>query len=159
VGKMILVNASICSGCRICEMVCAIKHEGVVNPSKARVRVYQHESALLDVPVICKQCEDAPCAAVCPKDAITRDDTSGRVIVDYDLCIGCKLCVAECPFGAMGFNTETRKVIKCDLCDGDPECVKFCSPKAIQYVDTSSVNLKKGRASSNKIREQVRQFR
>ena len=157
-GKMIVVNASVCSGCRICEMVCSIKHEGVVNPARSRIRVIQHESVLLDVPVLCKQCESPPCAAVCPTDAIKRDEKLNQVIIDYELCIGCKICVAACPFGAMGFDTKARKVINCDLCDGDPECVKFCSVKAIECVDDSLANLKKARAGSYKTREQVRQL-
>ena len=156
--KMIAVDAPVCSGCKICMMVCSLRHESVVNPTRSRITVFQHESVLLEVPVVCQQCESAPCAAVCPVNAIRQDEKLGRVVVDYDVCVGCKMCVVICPFGAMGFNTIARKVIKCDLCDGDPECVKFCSTKAIQYVDATSVSLKKGRASSDKITEQVRQL-
>jgi len=156
---MIAVDAPKCSGCRICEMVCSIKHVDVVNPSRARIHVFQHENVLLEVPVVCQQCESPPCAAVCPVNAIRRDEELGRVVVNYDTCVGCKMCLAICPFGAMGFDTIANKVINCDLCDGDPECVKFCSPKAIQYVDATSVSLKKGRAISDKVSEQVHQLR
>ncbi|MFC1943272.1 4Fe-4S dicluster domain-containing protein [Chloroflexota bacterium] len=156
---MIAVDASVCSGCRICEMVCSIRHEGVVNPARSRIRVFQHERVLLDVPVVCQQCESPPCAAVCPVNAIRREEKLGRVLVNHDLCTGCKMCLVVCPFGAMGFDPIAHKLINCDLCDGDPECVKFCSTKAIQYADVTSVSLKKGRASSDKISEQVRQLR
>jgi len=158
VRKMIVVDALKCSGCKICEMVCSIRHEGVVNPTRSRISVFPQERVLLDVPVVCQQCESPPCAAVCPANAIHRDEKLGRVVVNYDACVGCKMCVAICPFGAMGFDTIAHKVINCDLCEGDPECVKFCSTKAIQYVDATSVSLKKGRASSDKITEQVRQL-
>ena len=157
--KIIAVDAPKCSGCRICMMVCSIRHENVVNPSRSRIRVFQHEHVLLEVPVVCQQCESPPCAAVCPVNAIRRDEELGRVAVNYDVCVGCKMCLAICPFGAMGFDTIANKVINCDLCDGDPECVKFCSTKAIQYADATSVVLKKGRASSDKVSEQVRQLR
>ena len=148
--KMIAVDAALCSGCRICMMVCALKHEGVVNPSRSRIRVFQHERVLLEVPVVCQQCEDPPCAAVCPVNAIRREGELGRTVVDYDLCIGCKMCTIVCPFGAMGFDTTAHKVINCDLCDGDPECVKFCSPKAIQYVDVTDVNISKQREAASR---------
>ena len=90
--------------------------------------------------MICQQCLSAPCQAVCPVKAISRDESLNRVSIDYDLCIGCRMCVAVCPFGAMGFDSLASKVIKCDLCDGDPQCVRFCETKAIQYVDASEVS-------------------
>jgi Fe-S-cluster-containing hydrogenase component 2 len=74
----------------------------------------------------------------------------GRVEIDYDVCIGCRMCVAICPFGGMGFDTLAKKVIKCDLCDGDPQCVRFCETKAIQYVDASAVSIEKQRAAAEK---------
>ena len=156
--KTIVVDSLKCTGCRLCEMVCTVKHEGVCNPSRSRIHVFRCQEALLDLPMVCQQCESPICAAVCPTNAIRRDEELGRVIVDYDLCIGCKMCVVVCPFGAMGFDTIAHKVINCDLCDGDPECIKFCSTKAIQYVDVTTVNIRKGRESSAKISQQIRQF-
>jgi len=66
------------------------------------------------------------------------------VMINYDLCIGCKMCVAACPFGGMGINKDGT-VIKCDLCDGDPQCVRFCDMKAVDYVEASTVNVRKKR--------------
>jgi len=96
--------------------------------------------------------------AVCPKDAISRDEELGRVMVDYDLCIGCKMCVAACPFGGMGVDTVLRRVVKCDLCDGDPTCVRFCQPEALQYVPLSTVSLRKKRDASLKLAELMSRF-
>ena len=96
--------------------------------------------------------------AVCPKDAISRDEELNRVAVDYDLCIGCGMCVAACPFGGMGIDTVENKVIKCDLCDGDPVCVRFCKAEALEYVDASTANLRKKRASAEKFSELMRKF-
>jgi Fe-S-cluster-containing hydrogenase component 2 len=91
----------------------------------------------------CQQCEDAPCINVCPVKAISRDENLDYVKIDYDICIGCRACVSACPFGAMSFDVIGRKVVKCDLCDGDPQCVRFCEVKALEYVDADRVSVVK----------------
>lgn len=96
--------------------------------------------------------------AVCPKDAIYRDDELNRVMVDYDLCIGCRMCMTACPFGAMGYDPGEKKVFKCDLCDGDPYCASFCDMKAIDYVEASSANLKRKRESGSRFSELMRKY-
>lgn len=88
---------------------------------------------------------------VCPVKAISRDESLARVTVDYDKCIGCRSCVAVCPFGAMSFNVIDRKVFKCDLCDGDPQCVRFCDIKAVDYSDPSEVSILKKREAAKRI--------
>jgi len=151
--KVILVEHDKCTGCRLCEMVCSVKHEGVSNPSRARINVIKWFMEGFDMPMICQQCMEAPCIAVCPKDALSRGEELGLVVLDYDLCIGCKMCVTACPFGGMGIDTRTNKVIKCDLCEGDPQCVRFCFPGALQYVDANVVNLRKKRDAAAKLAE------
>lgn len=151
--KMLMVDHSKCTGCRLCEVVCSVKKNGAVNPAKARIAVIKWESICVETPMLCQQCDSAPCVAVCPVKALARDEVIGRVTIDYDLCIGCKFCVAACPFGAMGIDPVARKVIKCDLCDGDPTCVKFCETKALQYVDASTVNITKMREAAGKLSE------
>jgi Fe-S-cluster-containing dehydrogenase component len=88
--------------------------------------------------------------SVCPVKAISRDQELNRVLVDYDTCIGCRMCVAICPFGAMAYNAKTSKVMKCDFCDGDPQCVRFCETKAIRYADASEQNIQKQVAVADK---------
>ena len=61
------------------------------------------------------------------------------------------MCVAVCPFGAMSFDTPTKRVIKCDLCDGDPLCVKFCAYEALQYTDVPEERVIKQKAAAEKI--------
>ena len=155
-NKMLIVDYSKCTGCRLCEIVCSIKKSGAVNPTRARITVIKWEPICVETPMLCQQCESAPCIAVCPVKALARDEEIGRVTIDYDLCIGCKFCVAACPFGAMGIDPVARKVIKCDLCDGDPTCVKFCETKALQYVDASTVNITKMREAAGKLSELLR---
>ena len=149
--KVILVDQDKCTGCRLCEMVCSVKHEGVSNPSRSRVNIIKWFMEGFFMPMVCQQCMEAPCIAVCPKDALSREDTLGSVKLDYDLCIGCKMCVTACPFGGMGIDTVANKVIKCDLCDGDPQCVRFCFPGALQFVEANAVNLRKKREAATKL--------
>jgi carbon-monoxide dehydrogenase iron sulfur subunit len=99
----------------------------------------------------CQQCQDAPCMNVCPVKAISQDEQLGRVSVDYNTCIGCRACVSVCPFGAMSFNSTDRRVLKCDVCDGDPQCVRFCDVKAVDFVEANDVSVKKSRKAAQRV--------
>lgn len=149
--KVLMINHEKCTGCRRCELVCSVFHEGVANPSKARIKVEKWEWEGLYIPMSCRQCVDAPCMNVCPVKAIYREEAEGRVHVDHDICIGCRSCVAVCPFGAMNYNKSERKVYKCDLCSGDPQCVRFCDVKAVDYVDAARESVFKKRDAALRI--------
>jgi carbon-monoxide dehydrogenase iron sulfur subunit len=151
--KILVVDHEKCTGCRVCEMVCSVKHAGVNSPSRSRIHIIKWPLEGFELPMLCQQCEDAPCLAVCPKNALSKDSRLGRVALDYDLCIGCKMCVIACPFGGMGIDIVTRQVIKCDLCDGDPTCVHFCDPGALEFVPAMSVHLKKKRDAGQTLSE------
>jgi len=71
----------------------------------------------------------------------TRQNTAARVI-DEHRCIGCKACADACPFGAI-VVTPDRHVIKCTLCDGDPECVKHCETGALLYARVEKAEAEK----------------
>jgi len=120
-------------------------------PTRSRIKVVKWEAQGLYIPMSCQQCQDAPCLNICPVKAISKDDKMGRVMVDYDICIGCRSCVAICPFGAMNYNVIDKKVFKCDLCDGDPQCVRFCDVKAVDLVEEDDVSLLKTRSAAEKI--------
>lgn len=156
--KMILADAAKCTGCRTCELVCAVKNERIANPARARVHVVRFEEIVFEIPMFCQQCETAPCILSCPVKAIKRDEALGVGKIDQDRCIGCKMCMAVCPFGAIGFNPVNRKVFKCDHCEGDPTCVKFCETKALQYVEATTVNMKKSRDSAKKLSEMLQKL-
>jgi carbon-monoxide dehydrogenase iron sulfur subunit len=149
-AKVLMINYEKCTGCRQCELVCSVSHEGVSNPSRSRINVIKWESEGLYIPMTCQQCEDAPCMAICPVKALSRDQALDYVKVDYDVCIGCRSCVAVCPFGAAAFDVIGKKIIKCDLCEGDPQCVRFCDVKAIEYVDADRLNREKKREAAKK---------
>jgi Fe-S-cluster-containing hydrogenase component 2 len=108
----------------------------------------------LSVPVVCQQCEDPPCAAICPVQAIVRDPETDAVIVDGDLCVGCQMCVVACPFGAVVLDRDRRKAIKCDLCGGaEPWCVRFCEPGALAYKPPVTISLHKKRVAARRLLE------
>ena len=145
-GKVLQVNFEKCTGCRLCEIVCSVFHDGVSNPARSRIKVIKWESEGLYIPMSCQQCQDAPCMIICPVKAISRDEKLSRVMVNQDKCIGCRSCVTVCPFGAMNFNVIDRKVFKCDFCDGDPQCVRFCDMKAVDYMEADRVSISKKRS-------------
>ena len=97
-AKVLKVDYQKCTGCRLCELVCSVSHHGISNPARSRIKVMKWETEGLYIPMSCQQCEDAPCMSACPVKAISRDETLGRVMVDYDVCIGCRTCVSVCPF-------------------------------------------------------------
>ena len=157
--KMLLIDQDKCTGCRTCEAVCSAAHEGASNPARSRIQVVKWEWEGFMIPLSCQQCQDAPCLAACPVRALSRDETLGRVVHNQERCIGCRLCVTVCPFGGMGYDSVGKKVLKCDFCDGDPVCAKFCSTHAIQFVDASKANLIKKRAIAEVLPESMRKFK
>lgn len=136
--EKLIVVPELCSGCSICELVCAIKHFGVNNPKKSAIRVlttYPHPA--MSKPVVCSQCKEPSCVDVCPTNALQRVD--GVVILENDKCIYCFDCVEACPFEAMYVHRDYGIPIKCDMCEGDPECVKKCPKEALRLVPEGSL--------------------
>ncbi|MDA8125667.1 MAG: 4Fe-4S dicluster domain-containing protein, partial [Deltaproteobacteria bacterium] len=123
-----------CVGCRICELSCSMSHrQGVFNPRYGLIGVESHcDTGLnkpisrMDYPHICRQCDPAPCAEACPADAFDTDEALSIRVINQDACSGCEQCLAECPHGRVLMNRETEKAMKCDLCGGDPLCVRYC---------------------------------
>ena len=154
-AKTLMIDCTKCTGCRECETACSMITEMRSGISQPRMTSITWDLEGRGVPIICQQCQDAPCMAVCPKHAVYRDEELNRVMVDYDRCIGCRMCMAVCPFGAMDFDGEARKVTKCDLCDGDPLCVELCPYRALQYVDASEQCITKNTEVAEKLREML----
>lgn len=141
--KRIAVNPDLCTGCGLCEVACSLKHEKECRPDYSRIYISKIEEDGVNVPVLCMHCNDAPCVAVCPTGAMARDEKNGNVLLNADRCIGCQMCIMVCPYGAIKSRTidNSFKILKCDLCEGDPECVKFCKTNAIQYLEEEKFSL------------------
>lgn len=145
--KQLKISSEKCTGCKGCELACSYANEKVFNPSMSRIAAITFLEGKYPLPYnfvsTCRQCADAPCLTVCPVKAIRRmKDPTGRVVVDRDSCIGCGKCVNACPFGAMLFSRETKKVFKCELCGGDPACAKICPSGALVYTQVRPFHAK-----------------
>ncbi len=130
-------NSEKCAGCRVCMAVCSLYHEGAVCPDLARIQVIAPILKIFEVEgYTCKQCEGPECLYACPQEALYVDEKTGARVIDEDRCIGCRLCMEACPQypnTPIRYNMQKKVCFKCDLCDGDPQCVKFC-PKSVDIT-------------------------
>ncbi|MGE5841528.1 MAG: 4Fe-4S dicluster domain-containing protein [Deltaproteobacteria bacterium] len=123
-----------------------VKKEGGVYPNPS----------LTFVTCACNHCQHPACMASCPvsdannpsneSNAIFKRAADGIVLINQDVCIGCKSCIQSCPYGAPQFNSKTGKVEKCTFCVHRqeagflPACVTTCVGNAIQLVENFNVN-------------------
>ncbi len=129
-----------CFACQLCELACSFYHEKECSHTKSRIKILKDSEWAFDFPLLCIQCAEAPCIESCPTEALHRDETTGVVLVDNELCNGCEACIDACPLGGLALDREKNIVFKCDLCGGDPECVKWCPSEALtlKEVDLDS---------------------
>lgn len=128
------VRAEICTGCRMCELICSLYKEGQIDPASARIHIERHILEGLTIPRVCLNCKDPPCIKACHRKALQKDPATGWVTLIQSRCNNCTLCIAACPYDAFTQAPDGR-VLLCDLCNGDPQCVQVCSIGAIKYLD------------------------
>lgn len=138
-----LINTKKCVGCSACRIACQMKNH--LDPEESFIKYHEIETGEYPnvyneiVPTQCMHCEDAPCAAVCPTHATYITD-SGVVLVDEEKCIGCKYCMAACPF-QVRYQLESGEVQKCTFCHHRssvgllPACVSTCVGYARTFGD------------------------
>lgn len=180
-NKIIYVDTNLCVGCHSCEMSCAMAHSSATSMFEAaamrglvaRIHVVAVDGA--SVPMQCRQCEDAPCAKVCPTGAIRQNEGHGSVSINEQTCIGCKLCTMVCPFGvvqvvnqpAVEGRTNGGVATKCDLCSEWREregkhrtaCEEACLTRAIRLVDLNEYRLALVKARAAEIAASHRNIR
>lgn len=149
--KLLLFEASKCTGCKTCEMACSLIQTGVCNPASSRRRTIHFDEDILDVPMQCQHCDDAACMNVCPAKAIYLEESTGAKIIDQSKCIGCRMCMIACPFGAVSVDPVSNRVVKCDLCAGDPACAKFCPTGAIVYLPADTYGLTRQKQAAHEM--------
>lgn len=136
---VVLADPTVCSGCRLCEVVCShVNSQGRNTTTLSRLLLQKDYLTGRYEPKTCYQCSDPPCLAACPTGALQVDTTSRTYarVIDGQRCIGCQRCVAACGQHfdppRPRFEAEARRVIKCHLCFGDPQCVRFCPVGALR---------------------------
>jgi Fe-S-cluster-containing dehydrogenase component len=140
-----------CIGCRACEVHCKT-NKGLLDagPSPCKIiAVGPQKNA--DIPLTrfvfmpCFHCEDAGCVRVCPTGAMRRRSSDGIVYIESALCIGCKSCIAACPWGTPQWNSATGKVVKCDYCKDridvglKPACVTKCVTGCLSFGEANAL--------------------
>ena len=142
----LVVNIDRCTGCYGCQVACKMEN-GIplgVNWNKVLMvgPVGEYPNMVrYPLPVMCQQCENAPCIAACPTGASYRDEENGLVLIDHGACIGCQVCMDACPYGVRSYNEAANVVEKCTCCvqrlqDGEkPACVVSCSTGARFFGD------------------------
>jgi len=154
-NKVFDIDLERCTGCFACVVACmdqndvnieetdGLRDVSVVKPA------YSVTKRLGYVSLACMHCngEDVPCVLGCPTGCL-RQDENGLVVTDVSLCIGCRSCVMNCPYGAPRFGAD-GKIFKCNGCAErvecglTPVCVKTCPTKALKYDTPSNIELLK----------------
>jgi Fe-S-cluster-containing hydrogenase component 2 len=134
--RVLEVEPDLCTGCRLCELACSMRHFGEFASVLARIHVARDDRTGFALPVVCVGCTKRACTAVCPTRALRWWE--GRLALSPSLCLGCRLCVMACPLGAMGFHPGAGIPLACDHCSGEPACVQACAFGALRYVDSAS---------------------
>ena len=175
--KAMLLDMEKCMACRACQVACKAWNElpaekttffaaagGYQNPIGLSPKTYtlvkfyeldeQNKLKWLFRVHRCMQCVDPACVKACPVDpkAMTRDESTGAIYVNRDLCIGCGACREYCPFTVPVIDTDAGKSTKCTFCfdrlaDGiEPACAKACPTDCLVFGDREEILEKAGLA-------------
>ena len=147
-----VVEVDRCIGCKGgCQIACKTEHN--ISLGRSRSTLYSMGPTgeypnleMYFLPVMCQQCKDPACAKVCPTGATFKVEEDGVVIIDKDVCIGCRGCLNACPFKCNNYNAEMRVMDKCTLCaerraqGEEPACVRNCAGGALHFGDIDDPN-------------------
>lgn len=158
--KTVFVNPERCIGCKQCQIACTVAHSESKNIFGAvfetpipRPRILVSPGLYLDTsfPNKCRHCNPAPCMAVCPTGAISRESEMEMVVLDGHRCIACAMCALVCPFDVLTFypaialEPDRQVAIKCDHCierrkQGQiPACVEACKVGALVFGELNEL--------------------
>jgi anaerobic dimethyl sulfoxide reductase subunit B (iron-sulfur subunit) len=150
-----------CSGCKCCAVACKETKDLNVGYNYRKVTNYEGGSFpavwAASLSLACNHCAAPACIAVCPVEAIIKDDETGLVHIDKELCIGCQSCVTGCPYGVPVFFPDEAKADKCDGCpnflalDEKPACVAACSTRCLRFGDLAELEQEYG--STNPVKD------
>ncbi len=149
-----VVDHTRCIGCHACTTACKSENEVPLSVTRTYVKYVDtghFPQARRSFQVTrCNQCEDPPCVTACPTAAMFRRE-DGIVDFDKSICIGCKACIAACPYDAIFINPEDHSAEKCNFCAHrldiglEPACVVVCPTEALLVGDLDDPASKVGR--------------
>lgn len=141
---VMVIDLEKCAACQACVIACKMENSTAVGKFWRKVISFNKgefpNTKTKIVPRPCMMCENAPCEKVCPVSA-TYHAEDGTVQINYDRCVGCKYCMAACPYGARQFNPEKQEGQQYDNPDvqarprGVVEKCTFCAHRRAKYYD------------------------
>lgn len=133
-----------CIGCHACTIACKAEHDIPVGVNRCWVKTVEKgtfpDTQRLFFPVLCNQCEEAPCMKICPTSALYKR-RDGIVDLNGDSCIGCRACMVACPYDQLFIDPNTRTAEKCNFCANrvenqlQPSCVSVCPTECRIFGD------------------------
>ena len=133
-----------CIGCHACTIACKAEHEIPVGVNRCWVKTVEKgsfpETQRFFFPVLCNQCDDAPCVRICPTNALFKR-RDGIVDLNGDSCIGCRACMEACPYDQLFIDPNTHTAEKCNFCANRvenkllPACVSVCPTECRIFGD------------------------
>jgi Fe-S-cluster-containing dehydrogenase component/formate-dependent nitrite reductase membrane component NrfD len=133
-----------CIGCHACTIACKAEHQIPVGVNRCWVKTVERgtfpDSRRFFFPVLCNQCEDAPCVRICPTNALFRR-RDGIVDLNGQACVGCRACMEACPYDQLFIDPNTRTAEKCNFCANrlenrlQPACVSVCPTECRIFGD------------------------
>jgi len=142
----LVFDPELCTGCHVCEAICSFTKEGHIWPEVSRIQVHTdpfNGTVENYVPKPCLQCDTPQCMLACPAEkAMCIDEKTGARLINTAYCKeGCKKCMEACRSyfdpPRILFHPHKNGYVKCDLCEGAPECVKWCPNGALKYIGRS----------------------
>lgn len=130
--KILCLDRAKCSGCGACEVLCSLHKRGRAQSAEARIRL-KGAGTQGQYAAVCQHCAEPACMAACLKTIIRQEN--GRVVRDFPSCFACSACAVSCPMDAVVYDSREDAYMTCDLCGGDPLCVKVCPTGALRYEE------------------------
>lgn len=140
-----VIDARRCYGVNACTVACKAEFKVPLGENRSWVEEVEKGSypdvGRTFLPRLCNHCSKPNCVSVCPTGATWQREEDGIVVIDKDICIGCKYCVQACPYDTRFVNKDTGTADKCDFCihrvsNGlEPACVEACPSRARIFGD------------------------
>ncbi|OCG10344.1 dimethylsulfoxide reductase, chain B [Gilliamella sp. wkB178] len=156
------IDSSKCTGCKTCQLSCKDEKDNPLGIHFRRVYEYgggtwqqidgfwQNNIFTYYLSIACNHCSEPTCVQGCPTGAMHKREQDGLVVVNQDVCIGCRYCEMRCPYGAPQFDPQKRVMSKCDGCfarvaEGlKPVCVESCPQRALDFDEIDKLRQRYG---------------